>query len=72
VFEESGNNYLLLDSDTLTHGFYLVKRHIVTVTSETIITHYTGDWEIQDLDDEIMILSSQNNGLVFKEFVKVQ
>lgn len=72
VFEESGESCLLLGSDTVTHGFYLVKRHIITVTSEANITFYTGDWEIQDIDDEIMILSTQNNGLVYMEFMKVQ
>lgn len=73
-FDKSAYCFLIRETngvqDTLTQGQYLIKNDILTITGETNVAYYMGDWVINSLDKDQMTLILKANGLEYFEFAK--
>lgn len=74
TFDNTGDCFRLRsyagETDTLIRGAYLVKNDILTITGESIIPYYIGDWQVHSIDEVSMALILQDVGLDFFEFTK--
>ena len=73
-FDKSGDCFLIRETngvqDTIVEGQYLIKNDILTITGESIVPSYMGDWVINSLQKDQMTLILQASGLEYFEFAK--
>jgi hypothetical protein len=56
--------------DTVTTANYLLKNGTLTIAGPTPIAYFLGDFRIQKLDNEFLVLLTQDGGQEYYEFVK--
>lgn len=74
AFDNTGDCYMIREvdgnQDTLIEGKYLVKNEVLTITGETNIPYFMGDWDINSIDENHMTVVLQAPGMEYFEFIK--
>lgn len=74
AFDNTGDCFMIRETagnqDTLIEGKYLIKNEVLTITGETNIPYFMGDWDINSIDENHMSVILQAPGLEYFEFIK--
>ena len=61
------------EKDICATGNYVVKNNVLTIAAQTVFCEYltyAGDWDIETLDDEVLIIRQSGVGATTLEFIK--